>query len=246
MNACIYAFYLDLKDEAERMVRSVKHFYPDMPIELFNKEQCQEALREINQTYLGHMYSHFAVKILDKYDLVIHLDGDTVMCDTIPEILAGDYEVAGSRDVNDSGKSGMDYGHKFPGNPNVEYLNVGVFSIHSKAFALDWNARNIDHLNTTPFYDNGTFNEAFYSGKYKTKLLDPRLSACYYNLASVDGTKTHWDSWKNIKLVNDKLILNNKTIRVLHRGGGAATGHFDFDQMFQPDVAARLHRICNG
>jgi len=238
MKTCIYSFYIDYKEEAERMARSVKKFHPEIPVLLFNKEQTLEALNTS-----ASAYPHFGMKCAEDYDLVIHLDADTIMTGPIDELLNAEYEVAGTRDTNDHGKAGMEGAHNWPGLDPYDYVNIGVFAVRSKAFFKEWNEVTNREGPTTAFFDNGTFNKVMHNGKYNKLIIDAKGSGVYYNLASVYGNTTHWDSWKNIELKDGKLILDNNVIKVLHMAGGGGVGKFNFQRLFKPEIAEYLETI---
>jgi hypothetical protein len=225
------------------MARSVKKFHPELPVILFGREQTEDAMHLMNTTYFGLTISHFGIQCAKDYDLVIHLDGDTICTHRMDEIFNSEYDVAGTRDTNDQGKAGNGGPHNWPGLDPFQYLNIGVFAVRNRQFFEDWNQLNLTEGINTPFYDNGTFNKVFHSGKYKTNILDAIGTNVYYNIASVYGTTTHWDSWKDIKLVDGNLTLNNKTIKVLHMAGGSSVGKFNFQRLFSPEVARHLERL---
>ena len=56
------------------------------------------------------------------------------------------------------------------------------------------------------------------------------------------GDSTHWDSWMDIQLVENELILNNKKVKVLHHGGGHGATKLDFN-LFNKEVSQYLTKI---
>ena len=100
--------------------------------------------------------------------------------------------------------------------------------------------------------ENDTLNILFHSGKYKTKILDAVDTNLYYGPASQYNTLNRkppksierygyyfCESWLDIKLVNNKPMLNNKYIKVLHQchGGGPPKLQYElFSDEFLPYV----------
>lgn len=98
------------------MINSVKHWYPDIPMEalLIDKRDVNGRfdLRSYCQDVLNHGY-----KLLDKYDRIIFVDPDSIMCNLCPDLF-DDYKLGC---VQNNVPAGPEYG----GSEGV-YINAGL------------------------------------------------------------------------------------------------------------------------
>jgi hypothetical protein len=135
-------------------------------------------------------------KLLGDFDGVIYLDADTVVAGRLAEFLEGDYDVAGSLNLEEL-------------TDEKEYLNAGVNAIRSREFCDEWT-----DLMYQP--DSGPSNQVYFNqlarcDRYRLKVVD--REDVYYN----ETSRPHW---KKIQRNNGFLECNGRVIKVLHWAGG--------------------------
>lgn len=215
------------------MYHSFKHFHPDIPFKIYQRDETDRITAETGIS-IHFMFAPIGRELSVDYDLVVHIDGDSIICDTLEEVLAGDYDIAGCRNNNDDLKAGFCSGFERGKATKDKYINAGFHAITNKAIWQEWIDKNKEYGLQTPLYEQGVLNDIFHSGKYNTKLLDPINSNLYYGVASCNGTQSHWDSYKEMYLENDRLYLHGKKIKILHLAGGGAKPRLS--KLFSKDV----------
>lgn len=250
-----FAFETHVSDDwfepvgAGKLVRSLKYFHPEIPIIIFPTKAIESAFKSGRNWFT--LTPYLCKQVALYHDIVCHIDADSVVVGKLDELLTFDYEIAGVRNNNDSGgagKGGPFLRDKEPANPNITvelFLNAGLVASSKLGFWTEW-----DFLNNVyaQFYGTGeqvVLNDVAYSGEYKLRILDPIEASVYYGVSSLSGTKTHWDSWQEVELIDNKLMLNNKQIKVLHHAGGHKIPKLQFEELFKPEVAAWLNKITS-
>jgi ADP-heptose:LPS heptosyltransferase len=182
---------------ADRVEKSFKLFHPAIPFFKYDARDEEKILGEVRESSSAckafEIRPRFMSKLLEDYDGVIYLDADTVVCDTLDEFLAGDFDIAGSLNIGDE-----------------PYLNAGVSACKSKEFCDEWT-----HL----MYKDGAgksnqiyFNQLANAQRYNLKIVD--ATKVYYNERSRQY-------WKKLKVCQDgKLRTNGRIVKVLHWAGG--------------------------
>jgi hypothetical protein len=111
-----------------------------------------------------------------------------------------------------------------PGGFNTNnFMNAGFVATTSKEFVLDWIEAN--RICTHDSDEQMELNRIINTDKYKVKVLDDIGSRVSYGVSNIWGTNTHWDSWKELYVKNDKLYIINELeeeieVKVLHMAGG--------------------------
>jgi hypothetical protein len=230
----------------QKLERSAKHFHPDIPFFTFKDDVIKAEFDKDSHTHWLNIHPIIASKLTEMYDLIVHFDADSVIVGSLDEILVGDYEVAGVRNNNDLGKAGADppitLGDIGVGDVGVfRYINAGLVAATNKQFWLDWS--DLTRAQSFPYGEQGALNVLFYSGKYKTKLLDPLESNVHYGTSNCDGNRPacHYDSWKEIRVLDNELYLKHKKVKVLHQAG-AGLPRFTPD-LFNHETLVYLEQI---
>ena len=215
------------KPYSDKMVRSFKHFHPDVPFKVFDQSDINKAIAE-NGKWLW--YGVAGEMLSKEYDLVIQIDADSIICDRIDEVLKGDFEVAGVLNGSNEGfqTTGVGIGQ-------VQYLNAGLVASTKKEFWTEWREKTLKDWKKYPYGEQDVFNHIFYSGKYKTKVLDPVDGDLYYGSSSCG-------QWDKTYVARDKVMLNEKTVKVLHFAGQASQRKFNFVE-FPPVVQGRIKNL---
>jgi len=234
---------------ANKLWRSCKYFHPDIPFVFFGDKEMEELMKP-NPTYYKSrqwlvMGALCGLSLCEKFDLVVVFNADSVILDTLDEILDNDYEIASVRNHNDIGKTGPGLSNTILDIPVLKYCNVGIVASRNKEFWPFWNTQNILHIGNSLRDDNDVFNVIFHSGKYKGKILDDASTTnLYYGVSSMYGTHTYWEGWKELYLKNEKVYLGNKQVKVLHHAGGPSTEKLQ-DSLFSNEIAQHIHKITS-
>ena len=234
---------------AERMMRSCKYFHPDIPIEFMDRSTL-EKFKSDNNISQHTLSSSIGLRLLDKYDRVIHIDADSIVTAPQTEALELDYDFAAVKNNNHFGKAGFcggfDRTNLITGEfiSKDEYLNTGFHAATSAEFLGDWERYGLEYAGKQLLLDQDVMNDVFYSGKYNCVVLDPPEAPYYYGVANTWGISNHYESWRLITIQDDKLMLNGKQVKVLHAAGGPETfDKFKFDLMFRYSVERWLKDI---
>jgi len=230
-----------------KMLASFKKFHPDIPIYVLTNKHINAELKKLpmfnNFYYLNPVMSNL---LTSKYETVVHIDADCIVTDRLDEILQCDYDVAVVRNNSDKQTAGMGRPETADGKVDVyKYINCGLIASTKKQFWEEWIYRNIKLQNKYRQHEQDIVNLMLAEGRYKVKILDSINTNLYYGVANAYGTKSHWDSWKEITLEKDnKLYLNNKLIKVLHHAGGFVQEKLNIEELFSPEVSAHLKELC--
>lgn len=232
-----------------KLIASFRKFHPDIPLFVFTEKEIEKEVKKRNLPAINWFYLNpiMCAKVAEKYDLVVHIDADSIVCDYLTEILDADYDVAVVRNNNDFGKASAR--EPFTLNDQVhvwDYANCGLVASTKKEFWEDWIKQNNIFYNLFDLHEQDVMNLMLKDRqKYKRKLLDPVDKPVYYGLANTYGIYGHWDSWKEIEIKDDKLYVNNKLIKILHNGGGQEFEKLNLDTMFSENVSKHLKKLCD-
>lgn len=255
MNICFSTFvYSDnYKKMSEHMIASCKKFHPNIPFEIHTREMVEKILKYNSKATLGAIVAYIGEELSYKYDLVIHIDADSIITGDLDELLLGNYDVASVRNNNEYNKAGMCnpgftrincLNNKFIG--MQDYLNTGCHAVKSssRSFWKDWQDTSIAYANTCLLDEQDTMNDVFYSGKYNTLVLDSPEKSYYYGVSNSWGEESHYESWKDIILIDNKIFLKNKQIKILHAASGESSEmKFKFDEFFKTDVSKWIQNL---
>jgi lipopolysaccharide biosynthesis glycosyltransferase len=228
---------------ADKLIKSAQHFHPEIDFYCFGDAQLNEIFQIHPNVNWNTVHPFITAQLIDHYDIVIHFDADSMIVGKLDELLDEsnlEFDIIGVRNNNDYNKAGKD---QFISNPGLDpqlYLNAGLVAITNKDVVEEWMNKNIEYANQMPFQEQTVLNHI--AMNYKTKILDPIESNVYYGISNLYGNNTHWDSWKDIHLIDNELVLNNKKVKVLHHGGGHDAKKLDFD-LFSDEVKNKLKQI---
>src|SRR6185436_1021277 len=199
----------------DRLVKSAAYFYPNIPMFVFNSERIENF-----HVRWGLLHPFVINEVLkDGYDFVVYFDADSIIAGPLDELFGvEDFDVIGVRNNNDYGKAGADAPILQDGSSVDEYMNCGLIATGNKKFIRYWMYSNLMYGYLLPFMEQTVFNVI--KKNYRTVIIDPIESNVYYGVSGLFGEKTHWDSWKEIKVEGGELILNDKKVKVLHHAGG--------------------------
>lgn len=228
---------------AHKLVKSIQHFHPEIDFYCFGDEQLNKLFSVHPNVNWNTVHPFVSYQLIDDYDMVVHFDADSMIVGKLNELLDAsnlEFDIIGVRNNNDYNQAGKDNYITNPGLNPQKYLNAGLVAVTNKLFLEDWMKKNIEYGNNRPFQEQSVLNEM--SSDWKTKIIDPKESNVHYGISNLFGTNTHWDSWMDIKLIENKLVLNGKDVKVLHHGGGHGANKLDFN-LFNNEVKQFLEKV---
>lgn len=229
------------------LIKSAKHWHPEIPFVVFSTKDIKEAFDKNKYLNWNNLIPHFCNKLADKYDLVVHIDADSLITGPLDELLKGDYEVAAARNNNDIRFAGhLNWGCSLPAYDitTAMYVNAGLVASTIKDFWDIW-----DNLNRSshiyPFGEQDILNILFYDcgeRKFQCKVLDPVESNLHYGVSATYG-QSKLQSWRYMEVKDNELYLNNKKVKVLHEAGGHQLPKMEVEKWVKPDVMKYLFGI---
>ena len=118
MTTCFLTVYDDRAEEMTLgMINSVKKWYPEIPMEALVINKRDAAGGFDLQGYCHDVLQH-GLNMLDKYDRIIHIDPDSIMCNKCPDLF-DDFDLGC---VLNNTVCGPEYG----GTKGDDYINAGL------------------------------------------------------------------------------------------------------------------------
>lgn len=225
---------------AAKLVASAKYFHPDIPMFVLGSEEMEG----FNIKAVESLHPFVINKFIDEYEKVVYLDADSMIVGKLDELLAAidAYDVIGVRNNNDYDLAGIGNPITQDGLSVQEYLNAGLVATRNKLFVEEWMKDYKTYGRLLPFGAQSVLNNIYKN--YNHFILDAKESNVFYGISALAGTETHWDSWKQISIVNGELILLDKKVKVLHHAGGFKTDKLGF-YMFNKETRERLIEITS-
>jgi len=235
---------------ANKFVKSARFFHPEIDLVVFDNKILIPLMQNDNRINWNNIHPIVSRTLANQYKTVIHFDADSMLTGKLTELLDAikQYDVVGVRNNNDFQKAGKDSPISCHGVPYNKYLNAGLVAVSNPGFYEDWIKLNFEKSDFLPFGENDVLNMLIYNSDiYSSFIIDDIDSKVHYGVSGLYGNNTHWDSWKDITIDNNNLILNNKIVKVLHHAGGFNSNKLNFD-MFSNEVKTRLTEIyeCNN
>ena len=212
----------------QRAMASCKYFHPDIQIEYMDHVVLAKFKKD-NNISQHTLSASIGIELLKKYDRVIHIDADSIVTAPLTEALELDYDFAAVKNNNHYGKAGFcgafSRTNKLTGKfiSIGDYLNTGFHAATNLEFMKDWELHGIKYADEQLLLDQDVMNDIFYSGKYNCVVLDPTDSPYYYGVSNTWGTNNHYDSWRIMTVEDNKLMLDDRQVKVLHAAGGPET-----------------------
>jgi hypothetical protein len=214
---------------AERCKASWDYFHPDIPMHIVKLEDWKDYIAELGQTpaYLEHsmvvgLFYAIQKMIVEKYDLFIYIDADTVVTGRCEEMFTNDYDIAVSQMAG-----------------YADQYNAGIWASKDLEFIKSF---YYTHLKS-PIPDNHLFMDIFNCFKpYKIiKILDNDDTGVWYNERSRE-----W--WNRLSLKDNELRTPDRKIKILHWAAGSyANPNSRFScSLFSDEVKQWLNKITGG
>jgi len=249
----------------EYLINSLKRFHPDIPLFIFNDGDLKKLVDadgwpETDPARKAYWYKSLVGTMLcNDYEAIAFIDADSTVVGDLSDIFDGDYDIAVVRNNSDLGTAGKDKGitifdpFKNETIPMMKYINAGLYVIKNKELWYTWSTANKRHGANFPSVEQDILNCIINSGRYNVKFLDPVGSNVSYGVSNVWGRNTHWDSWRESYIHENKLYIDNGfgiplLTKVLHVAGGSSTGFpkQDFDRFFIGEVKEWLKKIVQN
>jgi Methyltransferase domain len=231
---------------ARKLKNSSRFFHPNIEMNIAGNKVLDEIRKKYPwsgwDTFNGPVSEYFAYK----YDMVVHFDADCIITGTLDDILVGDFELAGVRNNNDDGQaSGMGtFGNHIPGiDARWQYLNCGLVASRRPDFWREFIDRNKAELSKWGFAEQDIWNFIFWSGKYKTKVLDPPEKNVFYGIAA--QRPNLYDSWRELYMKDGKLMHRQKVVKIIHHAGGHGLPKLQYQNYVKPEVKDFLDTITH-
>lgn len=233
---------------AQKLKNSARYFHPDIQFPIHG----DNIINEVKIKYPWSSWYTFdpliAEYYIDEYELIVHIDADSLVTGPLDELLLGDFDIAGVRNNNDIGLTSRTGGvncSATPGRDRIpDSLNAGLIASTSKAFWAEFKERNRTEAAGYPFGEQCVFNRIFWEGKYKAKMLDPVGSNVYYGTSQMicEGNILE-TAWKRLYMQNGELYSDNKKVKIIHNADGHRIPKLQYQNYVNPDVRNFLDTI---
>lgn len=258
-----------------KLYNSIKYFYPNAIVDWYDSKETNRIQTTYPWSNRLSFMPCIMKDCMERnrVDRVIKIDADSLVLSSLDESFDYYFDICGVRNDGDHiGNKDESINRPFliKNIENHKYLSCGFISTNNKDFLNEWIDYNyyltqkygkIENARTEcPMVEQGSYNILFHSGKYKTKILDPLGGNLFYGAsANMPSPNKHdipehiikewgvsnWQSWKDIKYINDKFWLYEKQCKLLHFAGGGSPKtaiKLSFD-MFDPSIVPILQKI---
>lgn len=223
---------------AAMMEASLKHFHPDIPLVLFGD-------KEVKQTNDGGIFYRatpvFGRILLDKYELVIKIDADSIVTGKLDHIFEDQtYDMGNVSNFNRVDQAMYNFPLTTWDIPLDRYMNCGFVAMRSKELVEHWlKLCYSDSFKNYRFKEQDLMNIIYHYGNYNVKCFD-------------DSNKWHGliskGEWLNLKMRDGEIVLppvngypnEMKTIKVIHMAGGNVPDKMNIHKFFTGDVEKKL------
>ena len=204
-DVCFFTTYDErAREMATGMINSVKHWYPDIPMEALEIDKQDES-GHFDVFNFCYAYLRHGLKLLDEYKRIIYIDPDSVMCNLCPDLF-DDYDLGVVRNNTERGPEGG-------GRREDVYINAGLSVCTHKAV---WQER-IDEYEKRMNQGRDLLNEqnglnwTYHNTKYNAKLLE--FNDRSYGISSLYH-------YQKIDVRDGELWLpSNKKLCIFHAAG---------------------------
>jgi len=165
------------REMAQGMINSVKHWYPDIPMEALEID-IQDESGHFDVFNFCYAYLRHGLKLLDEYKRIIYIDPDSVMCNLCPDLFK-DYDLGVVRNNTGRGPEGG-------GRREDVYINAGLSVCTNKDV---WQERINEYekrmnQGRNCLNEQNALNWTYHNTKYNAKLLE--FNDRSYGISSLD------------------------------------------------------------
>lgn len=214
------------------MLNSFKRFHPDIDLVIFRQDMVDTVFKDNPGLNFYNAKPTFAKLLTDKYDLVVNIDADTLVCARLESVLKGDYEVGAAWNYNNYENS------SFENITDKMYLQAGLVASTSKKFWDEWETANKDAMKYVR-QENDVLNKVVYGEgtepKYKLKIFDKDKDYIGCKSLGLEG---------RMYLEDDKVMLDGEQVLAYHHAKGKDFPKMRFDLMgFPANVGEHLFKL---
>jgi hypothetical protein len=236
----------------KKLTNSFKYFHPDIELHFHGDAEIAEFQKVYPWMGWASMDPILMGRFAKDYDLIVHLDADTIVTGKLDEILIADYDLAGVRNNNDEGTASATrciFGTHIAGiDARWQYLNAGLVAVHNNDFWSEFLDGVLHMPQHSGFGEQDVWNNIFWSGRYKTKILDPRDKPLYYGVSaqlSPPGQPMQY-SWSKMYMKDGKLWLYEKEVKIIHHANGFGLPKLQYQDWVIPEVKDFLDTITRA
>jgi hypothetical protein len=216
---CFYTCYSnEFEEMAKQMSRSLKKFHPEIPHLTNNIETLLGDLPHSIIAY-GKYLSFF-------YETVIQINADMIICQPLDDLFDRDFDIIVAKNNYNSHPFEQD---KFT-------INAGMYVINREDI---WDDYLTGLHRSMGEQDQEVLSEMFYSGKYKSKLLD--YSDKSFNIGEME-------QYSVMRIEDGKIMAGDKVIYIYHAAGSDGKykqdGKFKWD-LLKPEVVTKLQELIS-
>jgi len=212
-------------------INSFKKFHPDIPLVVFRQDMVDKVFKEKGINFYTAKPT-FAKLLIEKYDLVVNIDSDHVICSRLDKILEGDFDVAAPSNFNDYENMSIS------SVTEKMYLQGGLVASTNKVFWDVWESANKE-AHRYHCWENDTLNLIWYENSIvknmKRVVLDEEKD--YYGCKSLNREAEFYIEGENVMCRGEKVYC-------YHHAKGGRMPKLRFDRMpFTPEVRDFLTRL---
>ncbi|MBP8976136.1 MAG: hypothetical protein KBG83_05400 [Bacteroidetes bacterium] len=231
----------------DKLIASAKYFYPDIPFFVYGTEEIKKIGLPVES-----LHPFIINKLIAEYDIVVYLDADSIITGNIDEVFEEleSCDVVCVRNNNDFGKAGCEDAISQNNRDINIYVNAGFVATNNKDFVAEWMHENRRFAELAPFGSQSVLNTII--DNYNWVLIDGIDKPVYYGVSCLHGETSHWESWKNITVIEEdgfnnyylkgELMIIGKRVKVLHHAGGFRPDKLGL-YMFNDETRKRLIEI---
>lgn len=212
-------------------INSFKKFHPDIDLVVFRQDTADRLFKEKGIDWYNAK-PYFAELLEDKYDLIVNMDADHVVCGRMTEVFDNvDYEVAGPWNYNDYENA------SFENITEEMYIQGGMWATTHNGFLSIWRKHN---KNARKYIrrENDVMNLVIYDNMFDLKIVDKDKD--YYGCKSLGREPEFY-------IENDKLMCRKEQVIAYHFARGGVFPKLDFANMpLTDEVKKWLYKLGYG
>jgi hypothetical protein len=242
---------------ARKLYNSFRYFHPDVDIKISGDADIRAVQAKYPWTTWYTFDPVIAEQFFDAYELIVHIDADSIITGPLDELLEGDFELAGVRNNNDVGRTTNQWsimGSPVPPGHDMtsQSLNGGLVASRSRAFWDEFREANKALGVTGPYRGNfgeqDVWNRIFWSGRYRVKVLDPKEANVYYGVSQQNGQPgvPIESAWRDLYIDGGELFCRGKKVKVIHHASGHFVPKLNYAPWVISEVKDFLDKITKG
>lgn len=240
--------YRNSNIDFDSFYKSFKYFHNDIDLVVFNDKDINSLKTKKPWISNTNCKASFAQLLYKDYDLVVNIDSDFYFFDRCVEILDANYDIAACANYNAVHNTAIPQrnieGLEIKPVGFLDYIQGGLIASTNTNFWDEYEDLSKKLSNRFSNYENDILNIIWYNNKYITKILDGDRDyrsdnfKCYYNCSSLGRIS-------GCKVINDKIILDNKPMRCYHVAHGWKERKKRVQELFPKEVSDWFYSKIN-